>query len=498
MTPAAENIRRWRADPVAFVRDNFGVEPQQWQADALRAFADPDIPRISMQACAGPGKSALLAWCGWHFLATQGDFTRTPVEVPMGYVTSVTGDTLQSTLWREFAKWQDASPWLTEAFEWSSTVIKRRGELGARWRLEPKTWPKDASPDAQGRTLSGLHGGYLLFLIDESGTIPTSVGKAAEQALSETGVVVGKILQAGNPISRDGMLYEAGARRASQWHVIRITGDPDDSKRSPRINIDWAREQIATYGRDDPWVQAYILGQFPAAGINALLSEEEVLAAMDKHYRPHQFQHSARILGVDVAREGDDRSVIFARCGLVAADPIVRRGLDSLEGGGMVARLWKEGRIDAVFIDDTGGFGAGWIDRLRELGHAPVGIHFASKATTQRYANKRTEMWMEMAKWVKAGGALPKVPELVAELTTPTYGFRGDALLLEPKERIKERLGRSPDLADALALTFAAPVVKQTPEESWLAATAPRMDYDPYDDQPRRRVRPEHFDPFAV
>jgi hypothetical protein len=279
VSSAAEQVRRWRRDPVAFVVENFGVTPDAWQADALRAFADPAIPRISMQACAGPGKSALLAWCGWHFLATQGDFGGRTADVPMGYVTSITGDTLDSTLWREFSKWQAASPFLRAEFVWTATKIHHKGPNGNRWRLEAKTWPKTASADDQGRTLSGLHGGYLLFLIDESGSIPVTVLKAAEQALAESGVKVAKILQAGNPISRDGMLYAASSRLAAQWHIVRITGDPDDPKRSPRIDIDWAREQIRSYGRDDPWVQAYILGQFPAGNSRSTASRSRRVTA---------------------------------------------------------------------------------------------------------------------------------------------------------------------------------------------------------------------------
>lgn len=111
-----------------------------------------------------------------------------------------------------------------------------------------------------------------------------------------------------------------------------------------------------------------------------------------------------------------------------------------------------------MFIDNTGGFGGGWIDQLQVMNRQPIGIHFAGKAIDYRYANIRAEMWWKMAEWVKGGGVIPHIPEMIAELTTPTYSFKGDQLLLEPKEQVKKRLGRSPDYADALALTFAYPV----------------------------------------
>lgn len=465
---AAARIAKWRRDPVAFVRENFGVEPDEWQRDALIAFADPTIPRISMQACAGPGKSAVLAWMGWHFLATQGERG----EHPNGFCTSITGENLSANLWKEFSKWQQRSAFLTAAFVWTAERIFAKDHK-ATWFLAARTWPKTASPDEQGKTLSGLHGKFVLVLIDESGAIPPTVMRAANQALS-TGPSFGKVVQAGNPISREGMLFLAGTRWADQWHVIRITGDPDDPKRSPRINIDDAREHIRQNGRDDPWVMAYILGQFPRTAINALLSEEDVLAAMNRTLPEAEYQHAAKILGVDVAREGDDRSVIWTRQGLVSFAPISMRGASSSVGAGRIATMWREQQVDACFVDSTGGFGAGWIDRLRELGRAPLGVEFAGAPDDKRYANKRAEMWFRAAEWVKGGGCLPNVPELVGELTVPTYSFKGDAFIIEPKVNVKKRLGRSPDLADALACTFAFPAVKQ-PTETMVQALAAAM-----------------------
>jgi len=164
------------------------------------------------------------------------------------------------------------------------------------------------------------------------------------------------------------------------------------------------------------------------------------------------------VLGVDVARFGDDASVIFPRQGLVALPPVKLRHVDGLQGAGAVARQAQDWGADAVFVDDTGGWGASWIDNLRRLGHQPIGIGFSSRPNDPRYENKRTEMYFNTVEWIKAGGALPEVPELIAALSQTTYSFRGDRLLLEPKEQVKARLGYSPDEADALALTFAQPV----------------------------------------
>ena len=125
-----------------------------------------------------------------------------------------------------------------------------------------------------------------------------------------------------------------------------------------------------------------------------------------------------------------------------------------------MARKSEDWQADACFIDQ-GGFGSSWIDNLRRLGREPIGVHFAGRATDPRYDNKRTEMYFEAVDWIRRGGQLPPGQashELIAALSRTTYSFRGDRLLLEPKDQVKARLGYSPDDADAFALTFAQPV----------------------------------------
>jgi len=428
---------------------------------------------LCMKACTGPGKSATLAWAGWHRLACFA----AKGEHPKGAALSITGDNLKDNLWSELAKWQSRSQFLQAAFNWTKEKIYAK-DHPETWFLSARSFAKDANAEAIGRALSGLHSQFPFVLLDETGDMPVAVGKAAQQIF--TGLPMdAAIIQAGNPTSTDGLLYDACTNRTAQRVVITITADPADPKRTPRVSLEHAQEMIDTYGRDNPWVMATILGLFPPGGFRSLLGIEDVNAAMDRHYRESDYAHAAKILGVDVAREGDDSSVMFPRQGVVAFEPKVMRNVDSLFGAGVVQRKWTEWDADASFIDNTGGFGAGWIDQLRVLGRSPSGIHFAGKATDMRYANKRAEMWLTMAEWVKGGGALPKIPALVAELTTPTYSFKGDQFLIEPKEQIKKRLGRSPDLADALALTFAYPVAQRSLAQQ-LGITTQPQEYDPY------------------
>jgi len=449
---AALKLGRWARHPVQFVREVFGVVPDPWQVEVLEAF--PHRQRLAMKACKGPGKTAVEAWLAWNFLLTR--------PSPKVAAVSVTAENLADNLWAEMAKWQQRSPALMAGFEWTRTRIFNR-ENPETWWMSARSWSKGADRAQQGSTLAGLHADYVLFILDESGGIPDAVMASAEAALSSC--VEGHIVQAGNPTHLEGPLWRACTGERALWHVTEITADPDDPRRSSRVKREWAREQIEKYGADNPWVLVNVFGKFPPGSLNTLIGPDECREATRRAYRADDVAGAARVLGVDVARFGDDASVIFPRQGLVAHRPLKFRNLDGTQGAGVVARKWKEWGADAVFIDDTGGWGASWIDNLRRIGHQPVGVGFAARPNDPRYDNKRTEMYFDAIEWIRAGGALPPfetpgVPELIAALSQTTYSFRGDRLLLEPKEQIKARLGYSPDDADAFALTFAQPAVR--------------------------------------
>lgn len=482
MTPSQEKLRLWRENPVQMVRDLFHVEPDLWQVDVLEAFAssDPDKIRISMQACAGPGKSTALAWCGWNFLLCYGE----KGEHPKGACVSISQDNLRDNLWAEFSKWQNRSPLLLELFEWTQTRIFAKHHAST-WFLSARSYSKSANPEEVGRTLSGLHSKFVLYLIDESGDIPPHILKSAEQGLS-TGPKFGKILQAGNPTSREGTLYAAANELRSLWYIVRITGDPDDIKRSPRIRLEWAIGQIKQFGRDNPWVMAYILGMFPPGSINTLMTSDEVMSAMDRGIREQAYNFSQKRLGVDVARFGDDRTIIFPRQGLRAFKYVEMRNADNAQIAARVLNAKVKWGSESEFIDGTGGFGGGVVDFLKQSGTTPFEIHFSSKAIDPRYYNKRTEMWFLLSLWVKnQSSALFKDTQLAKELVAPTYTIRDGKLLLEPKELIKSRLGFSPDCGDALALTFAQPDMPAAMSQIVQSYGTSRMksDYDPFKGQ---------------
>lgn len=451
---ARRKFRQWRENPCEFVVDNFGADLDEWQVETLQSL-NCSQRRVCMKACTGPGKTAVLAWIGWYRLACfcgKG-------EHPKGAALSVTRDNLADNLWPELAKWQGRSEFLTHAFTWTKEKVYAN-DHPETWFLSARSFAKDADAESIGRALSGLHSAFPFVLLDETGDMPVAVGRAADQIF--TGSPVNALIaQAGNPTSTNGLLYQCCNSLREQWAVITITADPDDPKRTPRVDIEHAREQIRVHGRENPWVMATILGLFPPQGFNSILGIEEVESAMKRHLQSDAYEWAGKVLGIDVARFGDDRSVIFPRQGLVASKPITMRGQRTTEIAAQVAVKHREWGGDTMFIDDTGHWGHGVIDNLHTAGYNPVGIQFHGPPLDPRYRNKRAEMWFAVADWVKGGGCLPPIPELVGELTTPTYTFSNGKILLEDKDQVKKRLGRSPDLADALALTFAFPVAPQ-------------------------------------
>jgi hypothetical protein len=232
---------------------------------------------------------------------------------------------------------------------------------------------------------------------------------------------------------------------------------------------------------------------------------EDIRAAQAQFYRESDIVKQPRILGVDVALYGTDASVIFPRQGLVAFSPERHRNIDPHVGAGRVAAKWKDWDVDAVFVDNTGGYGASWISHLRLIGRSPIGVGFAQSPNDPQFANKRAEIYFDGAQWIKDGGQLPgpNVPgmaELAAAMTQTTYFAKRDKLILEPKELIADRIGYSPDDADAFCLTFSHPVAPRSGRSTDRVGMA--VDWDPFTEvnKPPAGAARRHsyeYDPYA-
>jgi hypothetical protein len=264
------------------------------------------------------------------------------------------------------------------------------------------------------------------------------------------------------------------AEQLPDWYAARYTVYDTDALDPEEV------ERLKRDMPDNEFNREYLC-DFSASAEDQLISIATAEEAARRFLREDQYNFAAKVLGVDPARFGDDKSVIFPRQGLAAFKPRVMQGIDNMRLADAVASAIEKFHPDAVFID--AGNGSGVIDRLRQMGHAVIEVNFGGKPIDSRFLNKRAEMWWGVKEWIAAGGTIPNMPELKQDLASPTYYYNAsNKLCLESKDEIKARIMRSPDLADALALTFANAVA---PTMRWahpsLASKPMNYEYDPFE-----------------
>ena len=426
-------LREWRDSPSLFVREALKAEPSAQQAKALDAFGAPGA-RVTIASGHGTGKSALMAWLILWALTCFDD-----VKIP---TTAPTAHQLGDVLWTEVRKWGSRLPslWKT-ALEITADMVKYKDCTGF---AVARTGRKE-NPEA----LQGFHAENLFFLIDEASGVDDVVFQVAQGALSTPGA---RVLMAANPTRTSGYFYNSFHRDRDRWQRFTFS-----CLNSPHVAKEYIDEVRTIYGEDSDIYRVRVLGEFPKAGDLQFIATDLVEAAMGRHYIPQQYEYAPVILGVDVARFGSDRTVIFKRQGLYADLLWTCHGMDLMATADRVAALIGEHKADAVMID-AGGVGAGVCDRLRQMGHRPIDVQFGGASGLANCLNKRAEMWWRMRDWIK-DGAIPPNEDLKDDLIGPEYQYTTKGLVqLEKKEDMKKRGLASPDLADALALTFAVPV----------------------------------------
>ena len=242
------------------------------------------------------------------------------------------------------------------------------------------------------------------------------------------------------------------AQREPTWYSCLYRAD--ESGVLPQEELDDMKKDMTEMA-----VRQELYCDFTASASDIVLPIDLVSASSAREIMESMVQGQPMVLGVDVARFGDDATVITARRGLSCMKQHTFRGLDTMAVAERVVAAVNQYNPDAVFID-VGGIGAGVVDRLRQLGYDVTEINFASAAADDRYANKRAEMYFKVRDWMEAGGAIPNEPLVKSELSIVEYKFTpAGKIILEPKEKVKEKIGKSPDTADSLALTFAMPVM---------------------------------------
>ncbi|MGE5537322.1 MAG: terminase [Gemmatimonas sp.] len=456
------------SDPLRFVLTAFAwgegeladhAGPDKWQTEVLRAIGDhlrlekPSRPlRVAVASGHGVGKSALVAWLILWAMTTRPHLA--------AVVTANTQRQLETKTWRELALWHKRlvnRHW----FAWSQSKLVMVNH--------PDTWFAAAVPWSRERpeAFAGLHGRHVMVIYDEASAIPNEIWDVSEGAMTTPGAMW---FAFGNPTRNTGRFRDC-FMKSRTWTRFKV-----DARTSRLVNQAQVQAWIAEHGVDSDFVRIRVTGRFPSQSNWQFISRE----LTDRARASPGVPFGPLVMGIDVARFGDDQTVFLLRQG-EAIKRIERiRGADTMRVAGRAAEAIDRSRPAAVFIDGVG-VGGGVVDRLKQLGFPVIEVNGGSRATDdRRYANRRAEMWARVREWLQAGGCLPREDAALAdELCAPEYGYdASNRIILEKKDDMKKRGLASPDAADALALTFADPVWVPADDEP-----PPRIetvaDYDP-------------------
>ena len=450
----------WRRDPVRYVQDRFGAEPTVQQVQILRAIAPPGA-KVSVRSGHGIGKSTAAAWAIlWH-LETH-DYSKVPCTAPSSHQ-------LRDILWSELAKWlrhgeaQSAARGdhpalsLSQLFHW--TQDRLADPAAPDWAATART----ARPDHP-EALQGFHSQHLLYIVDEASGVAEEIFQAAAGSLSTPGA---RVLLLGNPTRTSGTFHASHHSDRGSYTTLHFR-----SQESPLVDGGYRPGLVRKWGEGSNVVRVRADGEFPRQDDDVLISLEYTEPCTTRDPCPGA---GVRTLGVDVAWTGADRSALVLRRGHVVDRIAVFAGRDPMQVAGQIVAVLQPWQVEIVCIDIIG-LGAGTYARLLELQREgqvaceliPVNVsqRIPPSGVLQSYDAQphrlRDYLWLAVRQWLREASPVFCAPDatsnhdLAGELASVHYGITSEGhVLVEDKAHMRKRLGRSPDLADALCCTFA-------------------------------------------
>ena len=440
--------RKWQKEDLDMLSDHI-LEQQH----RIATGQDPKMYKRGTGTGRGVGKSAFVGWIGDWMMTTR-----------LGSTTIITANTeaqLKSRTFAELGKWTNLlinSHWFEATVlsvrpaPWFAELVK--SQLGidcGYYYCQGQLWSEE-NPDA----FAGVHNPHgVCVLFDEASGIPSTIftvtsGFFARKHLNRYWFVFS------NPRRNSGGFYDCFHTPNTDWKLRHLDARTVEGS-DPQV----FQALIDQHGIDSDPVRIEVLGQFPKQGNRQFISNQLVYEA--QHREVVEDRDAPLIVGVDIARYGDDQTVFRFRKGRDARSipPIRFTERDNMYIANKLVEIANHYRPDAINVD--AGNGTGVIDRVKELGLRVNEVWFGGSATSPEWANKRTEMWANLRDWL-GGGCIDKDTRLFADLTTPEYDYFGkakDAVMLESKESLKQRGLYSPDDGDALALTFANRVARR-------------------------------------
>lgn len=391
--------------------------------------------------------TALLSWIVLWFLLTH-----YPCKIP---VTSNSQDQLSDIVWPELHKWHARlPPPLREQIEVQAESVVLKADPDKAFATA-RTASKD-KPEA----MQGFHAENVLFVIEEASGIEDIVFEVAQGALSTEGAIV---VMVANPTRNSGFFHATHHKLRDRWYCMTVNSEDVPRARGHIADI------IANYGRDSNQYRVRVLGQFPLTEDDAVIPLHLVEAAVARKGKIERVRGFAPVWGVDVAWMGSDRSALAKRRMNELLEPVKWwSGNDPHQTALRVYDEWQntdpQDRPASICVDMIG-MGAGTLLKMRELGLPARGINVGEAAPAdERYMRLRDELWFRGRQWLEAqDSVMPDDRALIGELVSVHYGMSpAGKIKVESKDEMRKRGQRSPDLADAFLLTFAAGEHKRT------------------------------------
>lgn len=450
-----EAILYYADHPVEFVEDIIGATPDEEQAKILRSVAQNQM--TSVRSGHGVGKSTVEAWTVIWFMVTR-PFPKIPCTAP-------TQHQLFDILWAEVSKWLRHNKALADEIVWTKEKVYMKG-YPEEWFAVARTASK---PDA----LQGFHADDVLYIIDEASGVDDSIFEPVLGALSTPGA---KLLMCGNPTQLSGFFYESHNKNRASYAAFHI-----DGRKSSRVSQDFVQTIIRMYGEDSDVFRVRVAGDFPLQEDDIFIPLPLVENSIMTEYSPRKKPDSIHI-GCDVARFGDDRTVIGYKIDEKAEFYKKRQGQDTMKTaddivllGEMLVQRYRltPDKDDPIPVKvDDGGVGGGVVDRLRQMKrNAPeklwwleiYPVIFGQRIKHKHYHDSTTYMMSVVKKLLQPYDEdghrkpveliLPDDDDLVAQLSGRKYGLTETSKIkVESKDAMKKRGRPSPDEADCVLL----------------------------------------------
>lgn len=443
-------------------------KPRQWQDDVMLEIARyirhareqqqivgvlPEMFREAIKSGRGIGKSALFAWLA-HWLVS----TRLGSSV---WVTANGEPQLKTKTFPEVAKWVsmainshwfDVNALSIVPAKWFSDLVSRDMKIDPKyWYIAAQLWSEE-NPDA----FAGAHNGYgEMYLFDEASGIPKPIWTVAQGVFTEP-IVDRYWLAFSNPRRNDGAFFEAFNKNRELWRNVTV-----DARTVEGLAQDGYDAIIKEHGPDSDEARVEVYGDFPNQAVDQFIAYSTVAeaAAREVAYDPG----APLLMGVDVARGERDYNVIAFRQGRDARNvPWQRfRSNDIVAIANRVADAATGLKVDAIFVDGNG-VGGGVVDLLKSWGFRVIEVQAGGSPNDEnKYLNKRAEMWALGREWLGIG-AIPDDKVLRADLVAPKKDYHKitNKLIIESKQDMRDRGLASPDMADALFMTFAQVIAR--------------------------------------